>query len=816
MAVKKSELYSTLWKSCDKLRGGMDASQYKDYVLVLLFMKYVSDRSKNAKNSLLDIPEGGGFADLVKLKGKAHIGDGINKVIGKLADANDLRGVIDVADFNDDAKLGKGKEMVDRLSDLIAIFENPALDFSSNQADGDDLLGDAYEYLMRNFATESGKSKGQFYTPAEVSRIMAAVIGIDKAKSQKETIYDPTCGSGALLLKAHDAAKNATGHDLAIYGQEKDNATAALSRMNMWLHNAGTAEIANNNTLSAPHFTDEKTGALRTFDYVVANPPFSVKSWTDGVNVGTDPYKRFVYGTPPDKNGDYAFLLHILVSLKATGKGAVILPHGVLFRGNAEATIRQNLVKQGFIKAIIGLPANLFYGTGIPACIIVLDKEGAAARDHVFMIDASKGFVKDGPKNRLRERDIHRIVTTFLTQTEIEKYSRKVPVSEIADPKNDYNLNLPRYIDTSEPEDLQDLDAHLNGGLPDRDIDALDAYWKVFPNLRKELFEPAGRPGYSKLTLPATELSARFTQSAEYAALKAQAVQERQKWIGSVKPKLLAIDDKSRPKELVNQISEALMATFKASVLLDEYAIYQGLMELSAETLLDDAYLITDNGWKDAAQLKALPVEIDEKGKKKKRTGRVDFTINKIEHRSELLPPELLINRFFANEARECAAALSAAEEKLEELASTYGGEDMLLSDVSNDKGEFTKKAVADALKETKKTDEEYEPLKEVLDAIEAETAAKKLAKNLDAKVIAKYAKLTEAEIQQLVVDDKWIGAVEAVVNAELARVAGVLVSRLQQLQRRYGQTAPTLETSVTELSARVHTHLKSMGLEPR
>jgi type I restriction enzyme M protein len=812
VAIKKSELYTTLWKSCDKLRGGMDASQYKDYVLVLLFMKYVSDRSKNNRHALLDVPTGAGFDDLVKLKGQKDIGDGINKVIGKLADANDLRGVIDVADFNDDAKLGKGKDMVDRLSDLIAIFENPALDFSGNQADGDDLLGDAYEYLMRNFATESGKSKGQFYTPAEVSRIMAAVIGIDKAKSQKETIYDPTCGSGSLLLKAHDLAKAATGHDLAIYGQEMDNATAALSRMNMWLHNAGTAEIANNNTLSTPMFTDEKTGALRTFDYVVANPPFSVKSWTTGVNVAADPYKRFVYGTPPEKNGDYAFLLHIIASLKSTGKGAVILPHGVLFRGNAEAIIRQNLIKQGFIKAIIGLPANLFYGTGIPACIIVLDKEGAAARDHIFMIDASKGFVKDGPKNRLRERDIHRIVTTFLIQTEIDKYSRKVPIGEIADPKNDYNLNLPRYIDTSEAEDLQDLDAHLNGGIPDRDIDALDVYWKVFPNLRKELFASAGRPGYSALTVPSTELSAKFTQSSEYATLKTQAVQELQKWVGSVKPKLLAIDHKSHPKDLVKQISEALLATFKASVLLDEYAIYQGLMELSAETLLDDAYLIIDSGWKEGALLKALPA----KAKGEKRTGRVDFTINKVEHRSELLPPELLLGKFFEKEARECADALAAAQEKLEELASNYAGEDMLLSDVANDKGEFTKKAVTDALKDTKKTDEEYEPLKEVLAAIEAEAAAKKLAKDLDEKVIAKYGKLTEDEIKQMVVDDKWIGAVEAVVEAELSRVAGALVSRLQQLQRRYDTTTPALQTSVSNLAERVQKHLKTMGLAAR
>ena len=809
MAIKKSDLYASLWKSCDKLRGGMDASQYKDYVLVLLFMKYVSDRAKSNKDSLLDIPEGGGFADLVALKGKADIGDGINKVIGKLADANELRGVIDVADFNDDSKLGKGKEMVDRLSDLVAIFEDPALDFSGNQADGDDLLGDAYEYLMRNFATESGKSKGQFYTPAEVSRTMSAVIGINKAKSQQETIYDPTCGSGSLLLKAHGVAKSATGFDLAIYGQEMDNATAALSRMNMWLHNAGGAEIENNNTLSTPMFTDPKTGGLKAFDYVVANPPFSVKDWTLGVNTGADPYGRFTYGTPPHKNGDYAFLLHILASMKSTGKGAVILPHGVLFRGNAEATIRRKIVKQGYIKGIIGLPANLFYGTGIPACIIVLDKEGVAAREAIFMIDASKGFIKAGAKNRLRERDIHRIIDTFTTQTEIDKYSRLVPIAEIADPKNDFNLNLPRYIDTSEPEDLQDLDAHLSGGIPNRDIDALESYWEVLPNLRKELFESAGRVGYSKLTLPASELSGRIPRSAEYAALSAQAAQELQKWVAAVKPRLLAVDNENRPKEFVKEISEALLSAFQASAMLDEYAIYQGLTELAAEALLDDAYLIIENGWKDAAQMKALPP----KAKGEKRSGRVDFTIKKVEYRSELLPPELLINRFFEKEDRESADALSAAQEKLEELTSTYGGEDMLLSDVSNDKGEFTKKAVADSLKKTEKTDEEYAPLEEVLDALEAEASAKKLRKDLDEKVIAKYAKLTELEIQQLVVDDKWIGAVENVVETELARVAAALAGRLKDLAARYEHTVPALADDVLKKTKAAENHLKKMGL---
>ena len=408
MAIKKSELYSSLWQGCDELRGGMDASQYKDYVLVLLFVKYVSDKYAGQKDALLDVPKGGGFADMVALKGDKEIGDKINKIIGRLAEANNLKGVIDVADFNDPDKLGKGKEMVDRLSNLVSIFDTPALDFRGNRAEGDDLLGDAYEYLMRHFATESGKSKGQFYTPAEVSLIMAKVIGTSSAKGSKQTVYDPTCGSGSLLLKAAAEAP----HGITIYGQEMDNATSALAKMNMILHDCPTAEIWKDNTLSSPYFK-QTNGSLMTFDFAVANPPFSTKAWSNGFNPQADEFNRFAYGIPPAKNGDYAFLLHILASLKSTGKGAVILPHGVLFRGGAEAVIRKEVVRRGFIKGIIGLPANLFYGTGIPACIIVLNKENAAAQKGVFMIDASKGFIKDGNKNRLRAQDIHKIVDAF-------------------------------------------------------------------------------------------------------------------------------------------------------------------------------------------------------------------------------------------------------------------------------------------------------------------------------------------------------------------------------------------------------------------
>src|SRR5213593_446264 len=334
----------------------MDASQYKDYVLVLLFIKYVSDKYAGVPYAPITIPKGASFKDMVALKGKSDIGDQINKkIIAPLANANKLS---DMPDFNEPTKLGSGKEMVDRLTNLIAIFENKALDFSKNRAEGDDILGDAYEFLMRHFATESGKSKGQFYTPAEVSRIIAKVIGISPRNTKAATTaYDPTFGSGSLLLKV--AAES--GKHITLEGQEKDSTTAGLARMNMILHDFPTANIASGGegTLVKPRFLDGEQ--LRTYDYVVANPPFSDKTWSTGLTLGEsgegDRHKRFTWGVPPRKQGDYAYLLHIVRSMKSTAKAACILPHGVLFRSNAEAEIRRNLVRSGILKGIIGLPA---------------------------------------------------------------------------------------------------------------------------------------------------------------------------------------------------------------------------------------------------------------------------------------------------------------------------------------------------------------------------------------------------------------------------------------------------------------------------
>ena len=591
MALKKSQLYSSLWKSCDELRGGMDASQYKDYVLTLLFMKYVSDRHAGRPDALLDVPEGGGFADIAALKGDKEIGEKLNIIIAKFVNANeDLRGVIDQVDFNDDSKLGAGKEMQDRLSKLVAIFEG--LDFRTNQAGGDDLLGDAYEYLMRHFATESGKSKGQFYTPSEVSRVMAQVVGIGDDTRPDQTIYDPTCGSGSLLLKA---AEQAPG-EITVYGQEIDNATWALGRMNMILHGHPTADLRRGNTLAVPSFKNGD-GGLKTFDFAVANPPFSAKAWSSGLDPAHDEFRRFEYGIPPARNGDYAFLLHLIASLKRRGKSVIILPHGVLFRGNREAEIRRNLIRRGFIKGIIGLPPNLFYGTGIPACILVVDKEHAHARTAIFMIDASKGFIKDGNKNRLRAQDIHRIVDVFNNQTELPCYSRMVPMAEIAAPANDYNLNIPRYIDSSDPEDLHDLNAHLSGGIPDWDIDALSDYWEVFPSLRGIIFQSNNSDGYSQPSTETACVKATILRHDEFRAYENLVHDIFNIWRSTHTPLLRKLSTRDLPTTIIDTLSEDLLACLSDIPLLSRYDVYQRLLDYWEDVMQDDVHLIVSDGW---------------------------------------------------------------------------------------------------------------------------------------------------------------------------------------------------------------------------
>ena len=795
MAIKKSELYSSLWKSCDELRGGMDASQYKDYVLVLLFMKYVSDRYEGKEDALIEIPDGGSFRDMVALKGSKDIGEGINTIIANLAETNELKGVIDVADFDDDDKLGKGKEKQDRLSNLISIFEHPSLNFSKNRSDGDDLLGDAYEYLMRNFATESGKSKGQFYTPAEVSRIMAKVIGISKAKSQDQTIYDMTCGSGSLLLKAADE----TERGVSIYGQEMDNATAALAKMNMILHDNPSAVIWQDNTISKPYFKNPD-GRLKTFDFCVANPPFSTKAWSNGLDPANDEYGRFEDGIPPKKNGDYAFLLHMLKSLKSTGKGAIILPHGVLFRGGAEGQIRKNIIKRGYIRGIIGLPTNLFYGTGIPACIIVLDKENAGNRTGIFMIDASKEFMKDGNKNRLREQDIHKIVDVFNNQLEVPNYSRLVLFNEISDAKNDFNLNIPRYINTQEEEDIHNIEAHLLGGIPEKDVNDLSKYWNAFPSLKQTLFKPASRSGFYDLLVEPAMLKKTIVEHQDFGAYSIKVDEVIASWREKHVPYLKQIDSGVKPKETIWYLSEDLLQKFSAIPLLDKYDIYQTLLNYWKTIMQDDVYQIADEGWK-------ASVSMDEK----KKTWTCD-----------LLPKYLVIEKFFQPEQEftvKLEADREAIKQQFTELEEEHGGEEGLLADAKNDKDKVTKTSVQKRIKEiTGDADyaDELELLEKFLELSDSEAALGKQIKEsealLDKKLLEKYKALTPDEIKELVVDGKWMTTIEKEIKTEVERITQKLSQRIKELSERYESTLSDISGKVTGYETKVREHLEKMG----
>ena len=798
MAVKKSQLYTSLWESADNLRGSMDASQYKDYVLVMLFIKYISDKYANKLYAPITVPEGASFADMVALKGKPDIGDQINKkIIAPLAASNDQLSQAYFPDFNDATKLGTGKEMVQRLTDLISIFEDKRLDFSKNRADGDDILGDAYEYLMRHFATESGKSKGQFYTPAEVSRVIAQIIGIQEAATNtKTTVYDPTCGSGSLLLKVADEADT----DVSLYGQEKDSATTGLARMNMILHNYPTAIVRQGNTLADPLYKEGE--ALKTFDFVVANPPFSDKRWSTGVSTSEDPFERFVYGTPPDKQGDYAYLLHILHSLKSNGKGACILPHGVLFRGNAEADIRRNLVRRGFIKGIIGLPANLFYGTGIPACIVVLDKENAQARTGIFMIYASAGYTKDGPKNRLRAMDIHKIVDTFKGLKDVPGYARMVSLKEIE--ANDYNLNIPRYIDAQRSEDRQDIDGHLRGGIPCADVDDLEPYWQVCPSLRSVLFSDL-RPGFVALSPDKDAVRSTIYEHPEFQAFQSEADTLFTDWAARTAETLTVLEAGCKPKAVITELGEDLLAHYQGAPLLNPYDVYQHLMTTWAGMMQDDLYLISADGWK------AETYPLDKKSGKEKDKGWA----------CDLVPKPYVVTRYFAEEQAAIDtlnAELESTSAALAELKEEHGSEDGVYAQFDK----VNKAVVKARLKELGGmfADEESQAERDALEAwlklSDQESDLKKQVRDADAvldkKAFDKYPELSVDEIKTLVIHDKWLATLRNAIGSETERVSQRLTGRVRELAERYETPLPALTGQVQDLETKVAAHLEAMG----
>ena len=832
MAVKKSELYSMLWEACNKLRGGVEPARYKDYVLLLLFFKYVSDRYKGQPYAALTVSPGTSFDDLIKAKGKTDVGERVNKIIQSFLEENKLQGALPEVDFNNTDELGSGKELVDKVSGLIGVFQNPAIDFRTNRASGDDIIGDAYEYFMMKFAQESGKSKGQFYTPSEVSRIIARLIGIGRIQSAPDkhwTLYDPAAGSGSLLIRADDEAP--VGKDgksiVTIFGQEKDRATAGLAKMNLILHQKETGEIAKDNTLAAPQFKDE-FGQMRRFDFVVMNPPFSDKSWSDGLKTDADPYKRFDgFGVPPEKNGDYAWFLHVVKSMAPNGKAGIVMPHGVLFRGNAEEDIRLRVLDTRYIKGIVSLPANLFYGTGIPACLVFLDKEGADDRKGIFFIDASAGFKKDGNKNRLREQDIEKIVRTFEAQEEIEGYSRMVPYSVILE-ENGGNLNVPRYIQKIDDALPQNIAAHLRGGIPKYDIESLGALWRVSPELKESIFTcvDAAHEIYN-LALAPDAIEGVFADDAKLQAEKAREGSEIfAAWKEQVRGILLGIDASTNPKALIRRIGAMLLEAYAGSLLVDKYDVYDCLMNYWNEKLQDDVYAIRAYGCEAAGR----EIEFQYAQKKvKNESGETVSVDDKSKVKSfdgALIPRDVIERVYFAAEL----AAIEALTEKLdhvdselEEMREEESGEDRLLKEVLNEKGDVPKADLNRRVKELTDAKTLSDSDREELNALlfyrdkldEKERLSKQLRKaqkELDDKVLKQYAALTGEEIKRLLFDEKWMARLHGDIGGEIERVLNAYASRVVMIAKRYEHTLAELEDKTAKSKAAVRDALERMG----
>ncbi|WQU07083.1 type I restriction-modification system subunit M [Helicobacter pylori] len=824
MAIKKSELYSSLWAGADSLRGGMDASEYKNYVLNLLFLKYISDKARNNTYSEIEVPQGCFYEDILALEGDKEIGDKLNKIIAKIAERNDLKGVIDSVDFNDNTRLGEGKAMMDALSNLVKIFAD--LSLGAHGALDDDLLGDAYEYLMRHFASESGKSKGQFYTPSEVSLLLSLLLGIDANTRQDKSIYDPTCGSGSLLLKASSlAGKNG----LTIYGQEKDISTTALCKMNMILHHSADADIAKggSSTLSNPFFI--KNGMLQTFDYVVANPPFSLKNWTDGLSIDpkskqviNDSFNRFEDGTPPEKNGDFAFLLHIIKSLKDTGKGAVILPHGVLFRGNAEGVIRKNLLLKGYIKCVIGLAPNLFYGTSIPACVIVLDKENAHARKGVFLIDASKDFKKDGNKNRLREQDVQKMIDTFNALKEIPYYSKMVSLEEIS--ANDYNLNIPRYI-AAKQESEKDLFALINSHkasyLPKNEIKAYAPYFQVFKELKNTLFKKSDKEGYYALKTECENIKELIIQSSEFQAFHASVLSAFEsldlfETFDNLEQIFKEDDSKTKqetPKTLIESVCQKVLKEFEKVGILDKYGVYQLFKDYYNEVLQDDWFLISFNGFRSAKELRELN-PLKDKNKKANYLEEPDFVIQKTYYKSDLIPKNLIKQRFFEKEAKELEELENALNEKealLDEFIEEHSNEEGLFDGLKINEN-VLKKELKNA------TDlEDKQILKTALEWLEAKNKALKMKnkayEELELKAFHQYKNLEINEIKDLIIKDKWLNSLKNALENKIQKRTNALTSALNEIISSYSNSLLELDKEVKESESKVLEHLKDLGL---
>ncbi|ASG92971.1 type I restriction-modification system subunit M [Listeria monocytogenes] len=843
--ITSEEIKRRLWDGANELRGSMDASRYKDYMLGLMFYKFLSDKTLEKYKSMADkgqLSE----AELVEeyAKDRAVHGENLDKMIQSVlgyfvlpehlyqtwlkdiaigefevqkvidslnnfertiavsGDSDDFQGLFSSStiDLTDTALGSNLNERSKNIKALIELFQ----DLNMVALQKSDVLGDAYEYLIGQFAMESGKKAGEFYTPRQVSEVMAQIA----AKTSNITsIYDPTVGSGSLLLTVKKHLKEDVQRDLNYYGQEKNTATYNLTRMNLLLHDVRPEKMSvkNGDTLSEDWPEDPSRPAEGVlFDAVVMNPPYSLANWNKSNLKVSDPRFEIAGVLPPDSKGDFAFLLHGLYHLGQTGTMAIVLPHGVLFRGGTEGEIRKRLLTKNYIDTIIGLPGNLFTNTGIPVCVLIL-KKNRAISDPVLVIDASRNFIKVGKQNELQEKDIARIVDTYVERAEKAGYSHLASREEIIE--NDYNMNIPRYVESIDEEIPHDVDAHLYGGIPQANIDELKTLQTTVKNVLDNALKPI-RDGYVQLEKPMDELTNEVLTDKNITT-KSDIIREKSEAFIELYWKKLheinnIVDVNSLMEEMLVNIKE-LLSSFDG---IDVYDGYQVIAEVWKNSLTHDAELIAGGGFYTIGRTREPNMVTKGSGNKKRE--EQDGWVGAI------VPNELIAKRLYSEELQiieDKKARLTAVEAELSELVEAAKTEDseeniaLFESLKKNAEGEpqdsFESKTVKAELKKITKDSPSYKLLKKV-DGLITEKSA--LGKEIKAKenelkeaVYERILVLTDEEIDELVFE-KWFGTMvdDLVKLIELPLKKELDI--IKQLHERYAETLDDIDQESKKL----------------
>ncbi|MBC1585707.1 type I restriction-modification system subunit M [Listeria seeligeri] len=845
--ITSEEIKRRLWDGANELRGSMDASRYKDYMLGLMFYKFLSDKTLETFKANSDcgrLSE----SELVEeyAKARADYGESLDKMIqGVLGyfvlpeylyqtwlkdiaigefevqkvidslnnfertiavsgDSDDFQGLFSSStiDLTDTALGSNLNERSKNIKALIELFQ----DLNMVALQKSDVLGDAYEYLIGQFAMESGKKAGEFYTPRQVSEVMAQIA----AKTSNITsIYDPTVGSGSLLLTVKKHLKEDVQKDLNYYGQEKNTATYNLTRMNLLLHGVRPEKMSvkNGDTLSEDWPEDPNRPAEGVlFDAVVMNPPYSLANWNKSNLKVSDPRFEVAGVLPPDSKGDFAFLLHGLYHLGQTGTMAIVLPHGVLFRGGTEGEIRKRLLNKNYIDTIIGLPGNLFTNTGIPVCVLIL-KKNRAISDPVLVIDASRNFIKVGKQNVLQEKDIARIVDTYVERAEKTGYSHLASREEIIE--NEYNMNIPRYVEAIDEEIPHDVDAHLYGGIPQANIDELKTLQTTVKNVLDSSLKSI-RDGYVQLEKPMDELTKEVLTDKNIIA-KSDLIREKsQAFIENYWKKLHEINNILDVNPLMEEMLVGIKELLSPFDGIDVYGGYQIIAELWKNDLTHDAELIAGGGFYTTGRTREANMVTKGSGNKKRE--EQDGWIGAI------VPNELIAKHLYSEELQvieDKKARLAAVEAELSELVEAAKVEDsdenvaLYESLKKNTEGEpqdsFESKTVKAELKKTTKESSSYALLKQVDGLIAEKSGLGKEIKTKESElkeaVYERILVLTDEEIDELVFE-KWFGTTVA----DLVKLIELPLKKeldiLEQLHKRYAETLEDLDEESEKLEA--------------